>query len=191
MVEFWVSLIRKMAKIFAKYLSMRAMPSNITAEKKLKFGENNMNNMEISQEGLALIKKFEGCELKAYKCSAGVPTIGYGSTSGVSMDMEISQERADALLLEDVAMFEEEVNKCVEVPLEQNQFDALVAWTFNLGGSNLRSSTLLRVLNEGQHDKVPSEMKRWNKAGGETLQGLIRRREAEGLLWKDEPWHEV
>ena len=170
---------------------MRAMPSNITAGKKLKFGENNMNNMEISQEGLALIKKFEGCELKAYKCSAGVPTIGYGSTSGVSMDMEISQERADALLLEDVAMFEEEVNKCVEVPLEQNQFDALVAWTFNLGGSNLRSSTLLRVLNEGQHDKVPSEMKRWNKAGGETLQGLIRRREAEGLLWKDEPWHEV
>ena len=150
-----------------------------------------MNKMEISQEGLALIKKFEGCELKAYECAAGVPTIGYGSTSGVSMDMEISQERADALLLEDVAMFEEEVNKCVEVPLQQNQFDSLVAWTFNLGGSNLRSSTLLRVLNEGQHDKVPSEMKRWNKAGGETLQGLIRRREAEGLLWKDEPWHEV
>jgi len=115
-----------------------------------------MNDMEISQEGLALIKKFEGCELKAYKCAAGVPTIGYGSTAGVSMDMEISQERADALLLEDVAGFEEEVNKAVEVPLEQNQFDSLVAWTFNLGGSNLRSSTLLKVLNEGHHEKVPS-----------------------------------
>ena len=147
--------------------------------------------MEISQEGIALIKRFEGCKLQAYKCSAGVATIGFGSTRGVEMGMEISQERADMLLLEDVAVFEEEVNKSVKVPLEQNQFDALVAWTFNLGGSNLRSSTMLRVLNEGQHEKVPSEMKRWNKAGGETLQGLIRRREAEGLLWKNEPWHEV
>ena len=147
--------------------------------------------MEISQEGIALIKRFEGCKLQAYKCSAGVPTIGYGSTRGVTMDMEISQDRAEALLLEDIADFEEEVNKCVEVPLSQNQFDALVAWTFNLGGSNLRSSTMLRVLNEGQHDKVPSEMKRWNKAGGQTLQGLIRRREAEGLLFQGKEWHEV
>ena len=148
-------------------------------------GENKINNMEISQEGLALIKKFEGCELKAYHCAAGVPTIGYGSTDGVSIDMEISQARADALLLEDVAVFEEEVNKSVEVDLEQNQFDALVAWTFNLGGSNLRSSTMLKELNEGNYEKVPSEMKRWNKAGGQTLQGLIRRREAEGLLFQD------
>tara|TARA_R110000851_G_scaffold303074_2_gene460586 strand:+ start:459 stop:938 length:480 start_codon:yes stop_codon:yes gene_type:complete len=155
-------------------------------------GENNMDDFRlISQEGLALIKKFEGCELKSYLCAAGVPTIGYGSTDGVSMDMEISQERADALLLEDVALFEEEVNKSVKVPLKQNEFDALVAWTFNLGGSNLRSSTMLRVLNEGQHEKVPSEMKRWNKAGGQTLQGLIRRREAEGLLFQGKEWHEV
>ena len=78
--------------------------------------------MEISQEGIALIKRFEGCKLQAYKCSAGVPTIGYGSTRGVTMDMEISQDRAEALLLEDIADFEEEVNKCVKVPLEQNQF---------------------------------------------------------------------
>lgn len=116
------------------------------AAKKQKYGE--ITKMEISQEGLSLIKRFEGCKLKAYKCSAGVPTIGYGSTQGVTMDMEISQQRAEALLLEDVAIFEEEVNKAVKVPLEQNQFDALVAWTFNLGGSNLRSSTMLKVLNE-------------------------------------------
>jgi len=148
-------------------------------------------NMEISQEGIALIKRFEGCELKAYLCSAGVPTIGFGSTRGVSMDMEITQERAEALLLEDISDFEEEVNKCVKVPLTQNQFDALVAWTFNLGGTNLRNSTMLKVLNEGEYEKVPSEMKRWNKAAGKTLEGLIRRREAESLLFKDEPWHEV
>tara|TARA_Y100000114_G_scaffold49565_1_gene45240 strand:+ start:2344 stop:2805 length:462 start_codon:yes stop_codon:yes gene_type:complete len=148
-------------------------------------------NMEISQEGIALIKRFEGCELKAYLCSAGVPTIGFGSTRGVSMDMEITQERAEALLIEDISDFEEEVNKCVKVPLTQNQFDALVAWTFNLGGTNLRNSTMLKVLNEGEYEKVPSEMKRWNKAAGKTLEGLIRRREAESLLFKDEPWHEV
>ena len=148
-------------------------------------------NMAISQEGIALIKRFEGCELKSYRCSAGVPTIGYGSTKGVSMDMEITQERAEALLIEDISDFEEEVNKCVKVPLTQNQFDALVAWTFNLGGTNLRNSTMLKVLNEGDYEKVPSEMKRWNKAAGKTLDGLIRRREAESLLFKDEPWHEV
>ena len=148
-------------------------------------------NMTISQEGIALIKRFEGCELKSYRCSAGVPTIGYGSTKGVSMDMEITQERAEALLIEDISDFEEEVNKCVKVPLTQNQFDALVAWTFNLGGPNLRNSTMLKVLNEGEYEKVPSEMKRWNKAAGKTLDGLIRRREAESLLFKDEPWHEV
>lgn len=159
------------------------------AAKKQKYGE--ITKMEISQEGLSLIKRFEGCKLKAYKCSAGVPTIGYGSTQGVTMDMEISQQRAEALLLEDVAIFEEEVNKAVKVPLEQNQFDALVAWTFNLGGSNLRSSTMLKVLNEKKYEEVPSQMKRWNKANGEVLAGLVRRREAESLLFQNQPWHEV
>mgnify|MGYP003149740919 FL=1 len=84
--------------------------------------------MNISQEGLSLIKKFEGCKLESYKCAAGVWTIGFGSTSGVEEGMEISQERADMLLLEDVEVFEEAVNNLVEVDLEQNQFDALVAW---------------------------------------------------------------
>ena len=150
-----------------------------------------MNKMEISQEGLSLIKKFEGCKLESYKCAAGVWTIGFGSTSGVSEGMEISQERAEALLLEDVAVFEEAVNKAVEVPLEQYEFDALVSWTFNLGPSNLNSSTMLKVLNENKKNEVPAQMRRWNKANGETLQGLIRRREAESLLFQNEQWHEV
>ena len=147
--------------------------------------------MEISQEGIALIKRFEGCKLQAYKCSAGVPTIGFGSTRGVTMDMEISQDRAEALLLEDVSDFEEEVNKCVKGPLSQNQFDALVAWTFNLGGSNLRSSTMLKVLNNGEYDKVPSEMKRWNRAGGQVLEGLVRRRTAEALMFENLDWKQA
>ena len=147
--------------------------------------------MEISQEGLSLIKKFEGCELEAYKCAAGVWTIGYGSTNGVEEGMEISQERADMLLLEDVEVFEEAVNKLVEVPLEQNQFDALVSWTFNLGSTNLKNSTLLKVLNDKDYEGVPAQIKRWNKAGGKVLQGLIRRREAEALLFEGKEWHEV
>ena len=147
--------------------------------------------MEISQEGLSLIKKFEGCELKAYKCAADVWTIGYGSTNDVKEGMEISQERADMLLLEDVDVFEEAVNKLVEVPLEQNQFDALISWTFNLGPTNLKNSTLLKVLNNKDYDGVPAQIKRWNKAGGKVLQGLIRRREAEALLFEGKEWHEV
>ena len=153
--------------------------------------KNGVNYMKISQEGLSLIKKFEGCELKAYHCAAGVPTIGYGSTHGVTMDMEITQEEADELLMDDVAKFEEAVTRAVKVPLEQNQYDALVSWTFNLGPSNLSSSTMLRVLNEGNYEEVPAQIKRWNKAGGKVLQGLIRRREAEALLFEGKEWHEV
>ena len=148
-------------------------------------------SMEISQEGLSLIKKFEGCKLQSYKCAAGVWTIGYGSTNGIEEGMEISQERADMLLLEDVEVFEESINKLVEVPLEQNQFDALVSWTFNLGSTNLKNSTLLKVLNDKDYEGVPAQIKRWNKAGGEVLQGLVRRREAEALLFEGKEWHEV
>ena len=148
-------------------------------------------SMEISQEGLSLIKKFEGCKLQSYKCAAGVWTIGYGSTNGIEEGMEISQERADMLLLEDVEVFEKAVNELVEVPLEQNQFDSLISWTFNLGPTNLKNSTLLKVLNDKDYEGVPAQIKRWNKAGGEVLQGLVRRREAEALLFEGKEWHEV
>ena len=147
--------------------------------------------MKISEEGKALIKKFEGCKLDSYRCSANVATIGYGHTKDVSDGDTCTQEEADQMLAEDLEEFEGYVDKLVTVDLEQNQFDALVAWTFNLGPTNFKSSTLLRVLNEGKHENVPSEMRRWNKAGGETLEGLIRRREAEGLLWENKLWHEV
>ena len=103
--------------------------------------------MNISQEGLSLIKKFEGCELEAYKCAAGVWTIGYGSTKGVKEGDTVSQEEADKLLLHEMEEYEGYINDMVNVDLEQNQFDAMVSWVFNLGPANLKASTLLKVLN--------------------------------------------
>ena len=145
----------------------------------------------ISEEGLSLIKKFEGCRLEAYKCSGGVWTIGYGHTENVNEGDTITQEKADKLLKSDIESFEVYVNYSVMVELDQGQFDALVAWTFNLGPGNLRESTMLKKLNEADYTSVPNEMKRWNKAGGKTLDGLIRRRNAEALLFQSKEWHQV
>ena len=145
--------------------------------------------MKISQEGLSLIKKFEGCELEAYKCAAGVWTIGYGSTKGVEEGNTITQEEADKLLLDEMEEYEGYINDMVKVDLKQNEFDALVSWVYNLGSSNLSSSTLLQKLNTKEWDDVPNQIKRWNKAGGKVLQGLIRRREAEALLFEGKEWH--
>ena len=120
-------------------------------------------------EGLALIKKFEGCELKAYQCSAGVWTIGYGHTKDVVEGMEITQEQAEQMLVDELHEYESYINKYVTVALSQNQFDALVSWVYNLGPANLSASTMLKVLNSGEYEDVPAQMKRWNKAGGKVL----------------------
>ena len=95
------------------------------------------------------------------------------------------------MLKDDLCVFEEAVDRLVNVDLEQNQFDALVAWTFNLGEGNLRESTLLKVLNEGNYGGVPEQIKRGNRAGGQVLDGLIRRRQAEALLFEGRAWESV
>ena len=160
---------------------------NIKVEQKLKFGD----KMNISKEGLALIKKFEGCELEAYRCPAGVWTIGFGTIKDVKEGDRITKDEANHLLEEEMIEYESYINDMVDVPLEQNQFDALCSWVFNLGPKNLSESTLLRVLNDGKYEEVPQQIKRWNKANGEVLTGLIRRREAEALLFQGKEWHEV
>jgi len=141
------------------------------------------NEMETSENGIELIKEFEGCKQVAYQDSVGVWTIGYGHTKTAYDGQLAIKKTCERLLADDVAEFEEYVNKLVEVSLTQNQFDALVAWTFNLGPTNLNESTMLRKLNEGDYESVPDEMRRWNKAGGEVLAGLVRRRDAEANLF--------
>lgn len=147
--------------------------------------------MKISQEGIVLIKKFEGCELEAYKCAAGVLTIGYGHTKGVTEGMQITKTQADEMLVEELATYETYVSDAVENQLDQCMFDAIVSWTYNLGPTNLRSSTMLKVLNAGKYDEVPAQIKRWNKASGKVLDGLIRRRDAEALLFEGKDWSNV
>ena len=147
--------------------------------------------METSQDGLKLIKKFEGCDLKSYQDSVGVWTIGYGHTKGVEEGQEITQDEGEEMLASELGEYEGYINDMVECDLEQHQFDALVAWVYNLGPTNLRSSTMLKRLNANDLDDVPNQIKRWDKAGGKVLQGLVRRREAEALMFQNEDWRDV
>ena len=140
----------------------------------------------ISDKGIYAIKKFEGCELIAYQDAVGVWTIGYGHTKGVSEGDIISSAQAEALLLKELKEYENYVHELVEVPLHQYQLDALVSWTYNLGPTNLKSSTMLKVLNEGKYNEVPDQMRRWNRAGGKVLEGLVKRRDYEARLFAGE-----
>ena len=140
-------------------------------------------NMNIGTKGLDLIRFFEGLELNAYQCAAGVWTIGYGHTKDVQQGMTISEARANEMLAEELNEYESYINGLVTVELNQDQFDAMVSWVYNLGVGNLKASTLLKVLNAGDYDGVPAQMMRWNKAGGKVLEGLTKRRQAEADLF--------
>lgn len=140
--------------------------------------------MHISETGLALIRQFEGLRLSAYRCPAGIPTIGYGTTAGVKMGDTITKERAEELLREDVKRFEAQVLRLVKVPLTQGQHDALVSFVYNLGAGNLSNSTLLRLLNAGDYKGAAAQFDRWVYASGKKLSGLVKRRAAERALFE-------
>lgn len=141
--------------------------------------------MKISQAGKDLIISFEGIRLEAYKCPAGVWTIGVGSTvPAVHAGEVITKQQALARFDKDLTKFENAVDRLVKVPLTQNQFDALVSFTFNVGEGALAKSTLLKKLNAGDYDAVPTELMRWTKGGGKELPGLVRRRRAEAAMWR-------
>lgn len=139
--------------------------------------------MKTSEKGLELIKHFEGLRLQAYQCSAYVWTIGYGHTAGVQPGDSVTTKQADSLLRQDIEESERSIAHYVTVPLNHCQFDALVSFTFNLGAGNFRTSTLLKKLNAGDYSGAADEFSRWINAGGKPLPGLVRRREAERLLF--------
>ncbi len=142
------------------------------------------NVRRIGPQGLALIKRFEGLRLTAYKCPADVPTIGYGSTGPhVRMGMTITEAEAEALLLEDLDRFERGVAKMTPTATP-GQFSALVSFAFNLGLGALQGSTLMRKHLAGDFAGAAAEFPRWNKAGGRVLAGLTTRRAAEAALYR-------
>ncbi|PQK86771.1 lysozyme [Pantoea ananatis] len=135
--------------------------------------------MQTSNKGMDLIKRFEGLKLEAYRDSVGIPTIGYGHTSGVKMGDVITCEQADKYLREDLLLAELTINTNVKVKLTQNQFDALASFVFNLGSGNFVKSTLLKKLNAGDFAAAADEFGKWVNAGGKKLAGLVKRRAAE------------
>ncbi len=141
-----------------------------------------MANRKIGQAGLNIIKQFEGCQLTAYQCSAGVWTIGYGHTAGVKKGQTITKEQAEEYLRKDCEKFEKYVNNEAYVPLteqlSQNQFDALVSFAYNCGQGNLKKLCAGRTLAE-----IAAALPKYNKAAGKVLAGLTRRRAAEADLF--------
>lgn len=135
------------------------------------------------EPGLSIVKEFEGFRSTAYLCPAKVWTIGYGFTKGVKPGDTITREAADARLLKEYVAFETAVLRLVRVKLTDNQLSALVSFAFNVGTGALASSTLLRLLNGGDYAGAAAQFSRWNKAGGKTLAGLVRRRKAEADLF--------
>lgn len=143
--------------------------------------------MRTSERGLELIKEFEGIRLGAYPDpgTGGEPwTIGYGHTGReVRPGLRITLQEADRMLEDDLLKFERGVEALVNVPLEQHEFDALVSFTFNCGLGNLKSSTLLLLLNEGDKEEAALQFLRWNRANQKVMAGLTRRRQAEMALF--------
>ena len=145
--------------------------------------------MNVSEKCLALIREFEGFRSKPYLCPAGVPTIGYGSTyyadgRPVKMtDAPISEAQAQELLQATLTKYEDCVNGAVKMPINQNQFDAFVSFTYNLGCGVFRKSSMLRQFNQGYTPQAAEQFARWNRGGGKVLAGLVSRRAAERALF--------
>ncbi len=146
---------------------------------------------KLGQKGTELLKHWEqgpggGFAAIPYKCSGNKDTIGWGHVIKFTDNITapISGLKAETLLRNDIACAEEAVNRWVRVQLNQNQFDALVCFVFNIGATAFKSSTLLRLLNQGRYDSVAAQFTRWNQSNGKVLKGLTNRRIAEALLWE-------
>ena len=139
--------------------------------------------MQTSQNRINLIKQFEGLRLEAYQCAAGVWTIGYGHTSGVKQGDKITLAQAEDFLRSDLEKFENAINNLVKAELNQNQFDALVSFVFNIGINAFKQSTMLKFINNNSFPLAAGQFDRWIKSNGKVLEGLVKRRKAEKELF--------
>lgn len=140
--------------------------------------------MNPSQACVDLVKSFEGFSATAYLCPAGVPTVGYGSTENVDMGDEVTEVEAECMLMEDLIEASVAIDQLVDVPLNQNQYDALTSLVYNIGRDAFRNSTLLKLLNSGEYEGAAAQFARWNRGGGRVLAGLTRRREEERKVFE-------
>ncbi|KAB7895997.1 glycoside hydrolase family protein [Rouxiella sp. S1S-2] len=139
--------------------------------------------MKISSQGIGLIKQFEGLRLSAYRCSAGVLTIGYGHTSNVQSGQVITKAQAELFLTDDLVVVERAVGRLVSVSLTQNQYDAISSFVFNLGCRKFSRSTLLKKLSIADFDGAANQFGRWVRAKGKVSGGLVARRKIEAELF--------
>jgi lysozyme len=162
--------------------------------------------MTMSEEGKRKLAEWEGMRLTVYKDVAGFPTIGVGhlltkderSSGKIFINGEavryaggLTEQQALDLLAQELTVFEEAVSKAVTVPLTQNQFDALVSFSYNVGLNAFKNSTLLKLLNQGKYAEVPAQLRRWIYAGGKKCKGLVNRREKEVEMWEGESAHSL
>ena len=141
--------------------------------------------MKYSKTALQLVEHFEGCELQAYQDSGGVWTIGYGHTQNVHQGMKITLQEAELYAQRDLEIAETYVNALVNVPLTQEEFDALVDFVFNLGPESFKKSTMLELLNRGEYQLAAAQFDLWDHCGGKILAGLLQRRKAEAELFTE------
>ncbi len=141
--------------------------------------------MDISLEGISLIKSLEGFKAEPYICSGGYKTIGYGHVILSNEYDVITESEADVILFKDIAKAKESVCRNIEIKLKQCQFDALVSFTFNVGGAALQRSTLRQKINRSEHDLIPKELQKWVYAGGRIIPGLIKRRIIEAEVYSN------
>lgn len=134
-------------------------------------------------KAIELIKRFEGCELKAYVCPSGIPTIGYGQTEGVRMGMQITKEEAERMLSSDLKFRSTQLFRLLKVPVTDNQFSALLSFVYNVGLGAFEQSTLLKLLNRSEYNLAAEQFNVWVRGNGQILPGLVTRRAAEKSLF--------
>lgn len=194
MTQFWSKFFSKLfSTLFSKLLNKHHQAYSgsdiavaVDTDAEIGFAQDQIT--QVSPQGVDLICGFEGLELKAYDDGVGVCTIGYGTTiyphgKAVQYGDTCTIEQAKNYMQYDLRRFEQAVTAAVNVPLNQNQFDALVSLSYNIGIGAFKNSTLLKLLNASDYHAASHQFDVWIKAGGKTVQGLVNRRAVEKTLF--------